>query len=155
MNYIPWNFHGIIFHNNLTSLVPKPSGGRSGYETTALPVTPSHVVSNCWGTPPAVDNSDVLHWALIVQPAQKLRRLPVLDWVMGAGSIPWTISPDYLRLWCEVDGSLATESKVITYSVLSLPSLVPSLVPNWSGNETNRLSPAMDTAMWIEISNWV
>lgn len=81
MNYITYmlKFSWIIFHNNPTSLVPKPSGGRSGYETTALPVTPSHVVSNCWGTPPAVDNSDVLHWALIVQPAQKLRRLPVLD----------------------------------------------------------------------------
>ena len=71
---------------------------------------------------------------------------------MGAGSIPWTISPDYLRLWCKVDGRLATESKVIMYSVLSLPSLVPSLVPNWSGNETNRLSPAMDTTCELKLA---
>ena len=72
---------------------------------------------------------------------------------MGAGSIPWTISPDYLRLWCKVDGSLATESKVITYSVLSLPSLIPSLVPKRSGNETNRLlGPAMDTACELKLA---
>ena len=153
MYHINWNFCGIIFHNNSTSLIPKPSGGKFGYETTISPVTPSHVVSDRWGTPPAVDNSDVFHWALIVQPAQKLGGLPVLDWVVGAGSIPWSISPDDLRLWCKVDGSLATESKVITYNVLSLSSLVPSLVPKWSGNETNTLlSPAMDTACELKLA---
>ena len=63
-----------------------------------VPVSPGLVVANGRGPPATVSQHCHLHWAVVVQPAEELGRLPVLDRVMRALCITSTVRPNHLRL---------------------------------------------------------
>ncbi len=67
------------------------------------PVTTCLIVSYSRSAPPGVNQHRIFHRALVVQPAEELRRLPVLDGVVGTGGIAGTIGPYNLRLCTYVE----------------------------------------------------
>ena len=64
-----------------------------------IPVLPCLVVPYRWDTPSTVGHHLVLHRAVIVEPAQELRGLPIFDRVMDAlDHSSLSISPHQVRL---------------------------------------------------------
>ena len=63
-----------------------------------VPVLWILIVSNSIIPPPAVSYYCILYGALIVEPAEELRGLPVVHRVMSARSITITVGPNHLRL---------------------------------------------------------
>ena len=52
-----------------------------------------------WKGTPAVNNNSVLYGTVVVEPAQELRSLPVVDRVLGAEGISRPVRPYHLRLF--------------------------------------------------------
>ena len=73
---------------------------------------------------PAVHHNGAIDRTLVVEPAQELRSLPVLDRVVGTGGIASPVCPDDLRL------SREEEREIERYRTIAILTCTPTHAKN-------------------------